>query len=110
MDKGVPSIMRSKTQLILTVPPADSRAASRLGLPLAHTAYRVGGGPHLFRANMPVAVRGGLMVIDDAGFDGLGQALPFCHEVMPGALTGSSAPSVPGPSRYWGRLSPSWGS
>ena len=82
MDKGVPSIMRSKTQLILTVPPADSRAASRLGLPLAHTAYRVGGGPHLFRANMPVAVRGGLMSIDDAGFDGLGQPLPFCHEVM----------------------------
>ena len=79
MDKGVPSIMRSKTQLILTVPPADSRAASRLGLPLAHAAYRVGGGPHLFRANMPVAVRGGLMAIDDAGFDGLGQALPFCH-------------------------------
>ena len=82
MDKGVPSIMRSKTQLILTVPPADSRAASRLGLPLAHTAYRVGGGPNLFRANMPVAVRGGLMSIDDAGFDGLGQPLPFCHEVM----------------------------
>lgn len=82
MDKGVPSIMRSKTQVILTVPPAQSRAASRLGLPLAHTAYRVGGGPHLFRANMPVAVRGGLMAVDDAGFDGLGQALPFCHEVM----------------------------
>lgn len=82
MDKGVPSIMLSKSHLILTVPPADSRTASALGLPLAHTAYRVGGGPHLFRANMPVAVRGGLMVIDDSGFDGMGESTPFCHEVM----------------------------
>ena len=82
MDKGVPSIMLSKSHLILSVSPADSRAAGALGLPLAHRAYRVGGGPHLFRSNMPVAVRGGLMVIDDSGFDGLGEPTPFCHEVM----------------------------
>lgn len=68
--------------LILTVPPADIRAARETGLPLAHMCYRIGGGPHLFRANQPVAVRGGLMVIDNAGFDGKGEATPFCHEVM----------------------------
>lgn len=74
--------MLSKSNLILTVPPAESRAALTLGVPLAHMAYRVGGGPHLFRANMPVTTRGGLMVIDDAGFDGLGDSTTFCHEVM----------------------------
>ena len=39
---------------------------------MAHVAYRVGGGPHLFRASIPVSVRGGLMVIDNTGFDGRG--------------------------------------
>ena len=82
MDKGVPSIMLSKQNLILTAPPDQARAAMALGLPVAHMAYRVGGGPHLFRANMPVSVRGGLMVMDDRGFDGRGESTPFCHEVM----------------------------
>lgn len=74
--------MLSIQKLILTVPPEEARAAQETGLPLAHMAYRVGGGPHLFRANMPVSVRGGLMVADAAGFDGRGESTPFCHEVM----------------------------
>lgn len=74
--------MLTKSKLILTVPPADSRAALGYGVPVAHMAYRVGGGPHLFRATMPVSVRGGLMVIDDTGFDGLGESAPFCQEVI----------------------------
>lgn len=82
MDKGVASAMQSKSDLILTAPPADSRAALRFGLPVAHVAYRVGGGPHLFRANMPVSVRGGLMVMDNTGFDGRGECAPFCQEVL----------------------------
>ena len=67
---------------ILTAPPGQSRAALRFGLPVAHAAYRVGGGPHLFRANMPVSVRGGLMALDCVGFDGRGEAGPFCQEVL----------------------------
>ena len=74
--------MLSKEDLILTVLPGQDRTARRTGLTLAHMAYRVGGGPHLFRANMPVAVRGGLMAIDNAGFDGRGSAGPFCQEVL----------------------------
>ena len=70
------------SQLILTAPPPDCRAALRFGLPVAHMAYRVGGGPHLFRASMPVSVRGGLMVIDSTGFDGRGESGPFCQEVL----------------------------
>lgn len=74
--------MSSKINLILTVPPADARAALSFGLPVAHMAYRVGGGPHLFRANMPISIRGGLMAMDSAGFDGRGEADGFCREVM----------------------------
>ena len=74
--------MLSNPALILTVPPEGFRAAQNAGLTLAHLAYRVGGGPHLFRANIPVAVRGGLMAVDDAGFDGRGEATAFCHEVL----------------------------
>lgn len=74
--------MQTKMDIILTAPPADSRAALRFGLPVAHMAYRVGGGPHLFRANMPISIRGGLLAVDNVGFDGRGEAGPFCQEVM----------------------------
>ena len=67
---------------ILTVPPDRCREALTFGLPVACAAYRVGGGPHLFRANMPVSARGGLMGLDCAGFDGRGQPEAFCQEVM----------------------------
>lgn len=74
--------MQPNHTLILTAPPAQARAALAFGLPVAHAAYRVGGGPHLFRANMPVSVRGGLMALDCVGFDGRGEAGPFCQEVL----------------------------
>lgn len=74
--------MRSNSNLILAVPPTEMMAAQRHGLTLAHMAYRVGGGPHLFRANLPVPVRGGFMVMDDSGFDGRGDPAPFCQEVI----------------------------
>lgn len=74
--------MQPNSTLILTAPPNQSRAALRFGLPVAHAAYRIGGGPHLFRANMPISVRGGLMALDCIGFDGRGEAGTFCQEVM----------------------------
>ena len=81
LDKGV-ARMQPNFTLILTAPPDHSRAALRFGLPVAHAAYRIGGGPHLFRANMPISVRGGLMALDCAGFDGRGEAAPFCQEIL----------------------------
>lgn len=71
-----------KTKLIITAAPEDSQAAQSFGLTVAYMAYRVGSGPHLFRSSLPVAVRGGLMVIDDREFDGRGEAEPFCREVL----------------------------
>ena len=74
--------MGTRSQLILAVPPEDVTAAQSYGLTLAHVAYRVGGGPHLFRSNLPIPVRGGLMYIDDSGFDGRGTPDAFCQEVV----------------------------
>lgn len=74
--------MLSNSNLLLACAPTEMMAAQAYGLTLAHMAYRVGGGPHLFRANLPIPVRGGLMMIDDAGFDGRGEPGPFCQEVV----------------------------
>lgn len=74
--------MLSKSNLILAVPPADMTAGRAHGLTLAHIAYRVGGGPHLFRANSPVPLRGGMMLIVDDGYDGRGEPSTFCREVI----------------------------
>lgn len=74
--------MGTRAQLILAVPPDEVTAARTYGLTLAHVAYRVGGGPHLFRSNLPIPVRGGLMYIDDSGFDGRGTPDTFCQEVV----------------------------
>lgn len=74
--------MLPNSQLILTSPPDQVKNAAAWGLPVAHMAYRIGGGPHLFRSNLPLPLRGGLMAVDDKGFDSRGESTPFCHEVM----------------------------
>ena len=74
--------MGTRSQLILATPPGEVSAARAYNLTLAHVAYRVGGGPHLFRANLPIPVRGGLMYMDDSGFDGRGTPDGFCQEVI----------------------------
>lgn len=74
--------MFSDLELILTVPPEGAKPTQANGLTPAHMAYRVGDGPHLFRATLPTASRGGYMVIDDVGFNGLGEATPLCHEIL----------------------------
>lgn len=68
--------------IILTVGPGEATGGNAFGRPVAHMVYRMGEGPHLFRANAPVAPRGGLMVIEDTRFSGGGEAEPFCGEVL----------------------------
>ena len=67
---------------IVTVPPQQLRTVQGWNATPAHLAYRVGRGPHLFRAGGPTAPRGGLMVVGDRGFDGMGAVGPFCQEVV----------------------------
>lgn len=44
-------------------------------------AYRLGPGPHLFRADNALLPRGSLMVLSDRDFDGLGPTAPLCQEI-----------------------------
>ena len=74
--------MEHTQRLILAAQPGRLTAAGAWGLPMAHLAYRVGGGPHLFRANAPVSPRGGLMVMDAPRFEGGGETAGFCNEVL----------------------------
>lgn len=74
--------MPEETRLILTAPPSAARKASSYGLPVGHMAYRVGAGANLLRANIPINLRGGLMLVDGGGFDGRGDAGAFCQQVI----------------------------
>ncbi len=66
---------------LITVPPGQARALQGWDVTPAHLAYRMGRGPHLFRAggNPP---RGGLMVVGAQGPDGGGGSQSFCQEVV----------------------------
>lgn len=69
-------------QFIFVTPPDRIRAAGAYGMPLAHMAYRIGNGPHLYRAKASAVPRGGLMVIGEDTFDGKGDLQNFCREVV----------------------------
>lgn len=73
---------QAASQLYLLTAPEHLRAAAAHGLPLAHQAYRLGSGAHLLRANFPAVPRGGLMMIGAAAFDGQGDSMQFCREVL----------------------------
>lgn len=68
--------------LYLLAPPQHQADPACRGLTLAHPAYRVGQGPHLFRTQLPTPLTGGIMVLDHRDFDGSGKAEPFCQEVV----------------------------
>lgn len=72
----------TQQQFILTSPPEHGAQAAAFGIPLAHMAYRVGENGHLYRAELPISVRGGLMVVDDAGFNGRGDPMQLCREIL----------------------------
>ena len=74
--------MPNEIKFILTAQPSEARSASSYGLPVAHMAYRMGRGAHLLRSNIPINLRGGLMVIDNTGFDGSGDINMFCQQVI----------------------------
>lgn len=74
--------MKPEEMLILTTPPDRLAQARQTGLTLGHMAYRVGRGPHLYRAGDRTPLRGGLMVVDVRGFDGQGDPSALCQQLL----------------------------
>ena len=66
---------------IITLPPRQLPALQSWRVTPAHLAYRLGPGPHLFRADSTALPKGGLMVADDREFTGLGPTGPVCQEI-----------------------------
>ena len=67
---------------LITLTPRQLPALQGWQATPALLAYRLGPGPHLFRADSSSLPRGGLMVVNDQGFDGLGQTGPLCQEIL----------------------------
>ena len=72
----------TKDTVLITLPPQQLRSLQGWDVIPAHLAYRVGRGPHLLRAGCAVPLKGGVMVLDNRGFDGMGPTVPFCQEVV----------------------------
>ena len=69
-------------ELLLALPAGRESRGRDFGLTPAHMAYRIGPGPRLLGARLPPSVRGGLMQIDCAGFDGAGDPVPCCRQIL----------------------------
>ncbi len=69
-------------QIILTAPPGDGGRAAESGLPVAHMAYRIGQGGHLYRSRTPEPLHGGLMALSTGEFDGKGDPAQLSREIL----------------------------
>ncbi len=72
----------SQETFLVTVPPGRSRVLQGWDAVPAHLAYRVGRGPHLFRAGGGQPPRGGLMVVGAQSLDGAGGVQALCQEIV----------------------------
>lgn len=72
----------TKDTFLITVPPQQLRALRGWNVTPAHLAYRIGRGPHLYRSGGEMSLRGGIMVVDNQDFDGLGSIAPLCQEIL----------------------------
>ena len=69
-------------ELLLALPAGRETGGRAFGLTPAHMAYRVGAGPKLLGIRLPQALRGGLMQVDCAGFDGAGDPVGCCRQIL----------------------------
>ncbi len=74
--------MQPQINVILTVPPTDLQHARTLGVPLGHMAYRISSETRLLRTGLPVTLRGGLMVMDDADAGEKGDPSMLAEDVL----------------------------
>ena len=69
-------------ELLLALPGGRETCGGRFGLTPAHMAYRIGPGPRLLGTRLPQGLRGGLMQVDCAGFDGEGDPVGCCRQIL----------------------------
>lgn len=69
-------------ELLLALPAGQETGGRSRGLVPAHMAYRVGPGPKLLGIRLPQGLRGGLMLVDCAGFDGGGDPVECCRQIL----------------------------
>ena len=69
-------------ELLLALPAGMSTEGEKFGLIRACMAYRVGPGPRLLGARLPAGLRGGVMQLDCAGFDGDGDPVDCCRQIL----------------------------
>ena len=69
-------------ELLLALPAGQETRGRAFGLTPAHMAYRIGPGPKLLGIRLPQALRGGLMLVDCAGFDGAGDPVGCCRQIL----------------------------
>ena len=69
-------------ELLLALPAGRDTRGREFGLIPCHMAYRVGPGPRLLGARLSPGARGGLMQLDCAGFDGAGDPVPCCRQIL----------------------------
>ncbi|MBD5133892.1 MAG: hypothetical protein HDT38_05420 [Clostridiales bacterium] len=69
-------------ELLMALPAGRETGGRAFGLTPAHMAYRVGPGPRLLGIQLPPGLRGGLMQVDCAGFDGAGDPVGCCRQIL----------------------------
>lgn len=69
--------------IILAAPPEMGPAAAKQGVCVAHMAYRIGQGLHLYRSEQfSGRCQGDVMVVDDIGFSGRGDPNTLVSEIL----------------------------
>lgn len=69
-------------EILLALPAGQPVPEVQAALTCAHMAYRVGPGPRLLGIRLPDRLRGGLMYLDCAGFDGSGQPEDCASQIL----------------------------
>ena len=69
-------------ELLLALPAGRETGGRSYGLTPAHMAYRIGPGSKLLGIRLPQGLRGGLMQVDCAGYDGVGDPVGCCRQIL----------------------------
>ena len=70
------------TKIILSAPPENYLEAKKYSETIAHMAYQIGEDFHLYRASIPLSLKGGLMVLGDKNYKNGGDTEALTGEII----------------------------